>query len=120
MPRVCTIWQKAVELPIWKVNEVVHGVQGAELVFALLSSVPVFNTIHVLKGKKIMQRRLESLALTRRYVVCRVRVGAREHFLAELGEGGVVGRMGRVDDKGTTSFECVEGGYMSKSGTYHS
>ena len=114
MPGVRTIWQKAAELPLRKVDEVVRGAQGVELVVVMLST-----SLLIGKGKKIEQCRFEALALTRRYVVCRVPRAAREHLFAEFREGGVVGRMGRMNDQGTTSFGCVEGGNMSESGFYH-
>ena len=119
MSVVRTIWQKAVKLPIWKVNEVVHGAQGAELVVAMSSASPFFRSRLIGKGKKFVQGRFERFALARRYVVCRKPIAAREHFLAEFGEGGVVGRMGWMDDEETTSFGCVEGENMSMSGFYH-
>ena len=115
MPGVRTIWQKAAELPIRKVDEVVHGAQGVELVVVILSTSLLIGG----KGKKFEQCRFEGLALTRRYVVCGVIIAAREHLFAEFGEGGVVGRMGWMDDKKTTSFGCVEGGNMSESESYH-
>ena len=73
-----------------------------------------------------MQRPLKRFALTQRYVVSRVGEAAREHFLAEFflaefggGDGGVVGRMGRMDDEETASFGCLKGGSMSESGFHH-
>ena len=114
MPGVRTVWQKTAELPIRKVNEVVRGAQGVELVVVMLST-----SLFIGQGKKIEQCRFEGLALTRRYVVCRVLIAAREHLFAEFREGGVVGRMGRMDDEGTTSFGCVEGGNMSERVFYH-
>ena len=119
MPGVRTIWQKVVKLPIWKVNEVVHGAQGAELVIVMSSASPFLRSRLIGKGKESVQRRFEGFALTRRYVVCREPIAAREHFLADFGEGRVVGRMGRMHDEEMTSFGCVEGGNMSMGGFYH-
>ena len=94
MVRVRAIWQNAVEGPIRKVNEVVHGAQDAELLVAIPLNGPFFNDRRMGNGKEFVQRRFERFALTGRYVVSCVREVALEHFLAEFGEGGVVGRMG--------------------------
>ena len=59
MPVICTIWQKAVELPVGKVNEVVHGAQDAELIVVMPSTVPIFNSRRIGKGKKLVQRPVE-------------------------------------------------------------
>ena len=98
----------------------VHGAQGADLVVVMSSTTDLFFIRRLIGvGKEFAQRRIETFALSRRDVVCHVLVAAREHFLLEFGEGGVVGIMGRMDDEGTTSFGCVIGGNMSESRFYH-
>ena len=120
MPGVRTIWQKAVELRVRKVNEVVHGAQGADLVVVMSSTTDLFFIRRLIGvGKEFVQRRIETFALSRRDVICHVPIATQEHLIAQFGEGGVVGIMGRMDDEGMTSFRCVIGGNMPESRFYH-